>query len=76
MTIQEIIQMYKEVTPIIFQQGKFGSFINWVSTKALSMPLIMYGIEGITSALDKVYGETTLSDFQHKCIAGKSCSTE
>ena len=71
MTIQEIIQMYKEVTPIIFKQGSFGNFTNWFSKSLLGVPVVMYGSEGISSALQKVYKEATLSDFREtRCIAG------
>ena len=71
MTIPEIIQMYKEVTPIIFKQGSLGNFTNWFSKSLLGVPVVMYGSEGISSALQKVYKEATLSDFREtRCIAG------
>ena len=71
MPIKKVIDMYKEVTPKIFQQNTFGLFVNWICSCLLPMPLSMYGNEGVEEALEKVYGDTTLSDFQSPCIAGK-----
>ena len=75
MPIKTIINMFIEVTPKIFKQNTFGLFVNWICGCLHPMHLSMYSNKGIAEALEKVYGDTSLSDFQSSCIAGKCPST-
>ena len=75
MSIETIINMFKELTPKIFQQNTLGLFVDWICSCLHPMRLSMYGNEGVSEALEKVYGDTSLSDFQSSCIAGKCLST-
>ena len=71
MPIETIINMFMELTPKIFQQNTFGLFVNRICSCLYPLRLSMYGNEGVAEALEKVYGDTSLSDFHSSCIAGK-----
>ena len=70
MSIQEVIEMYKLATPRIFQvSGCWAKFMNWLTNKVAGMPIFPYTQDGISGLLDEYYGNTTLKDFESKCIA-------
>ena len=70
MTVQEVIEMYSIATPRIFQvSGCIQKSMNWLTNKVAGMPIFPYGQEGISSLLHEYYGNTTLKEFDKKCIA-------
>ena len=72
MPVKEVIQMFKKMTPRIFQQNFAKRFVNRISNSLIGTPLIKYGSEGIRSGLQETYEDTTLASFKTMdCIAGK-----
>ena len=70
MSIQEVIEMYKLATPRIFQlSGCWTKSMNWLTNKIAGMPIFPYAQDGISGLLDEYYGNTTLKEFDNKCIA-------
>ena len=71
MTIKEVIEMYKEDTPKIFQQNCAKRLVNKISNSIIGTTIIKYGNEGIMSCLEDQFGDATLTSFEdNNCIAG------
>ena len=71
MTVKEVIQMFKKMTPRIFQQNFVSRFINKMSHSMLGAPVIKYGKKGLKSGLEENYKDATLASFKTKdCVAG------
>ena len=72
MPVKEVIQMFKKMTPRIFQQNFAKRFVNRISKSILGAPVAKYGSEGLKSGLQETYEDATLASFKTSdCVAGK-----
>ena len=72
MTIKEVIDMFKIMTPKIFHQNFAKRFVNKISNSILGTPIIKYGSEGLLYGLEETFGDASLASFKGTdCIAGK-----
>ena len=72
MPVKEVIQMFKKMTPRIFQQNFAKRFCNRLSKSFIGTPVFKYGSKGIRSGLQETYEDTTLASFKAiDCVAGK-----